>query len=175
MTASATYNPQSHMNTHKITEDCYIEGVIEEFLDAPTPRQEIYEIGGAVCDIIIYLQDKVGIDSGDGYQDFLDNRMAELDHALKNKDVPEDIQKSVGAMRLFWKAVAKVIDLNCMQLIMPDEMVEDEICGPEIMGVLPEGENDCYHDALIQILRVLHAWMLEYLNTGKIGVLCPLK
>jgi len=163
----ASEKPQSNMNTHKITEDCYIEGVIEEFLDAPTTRQAIDELGQGVVEIINYLQKEGELgDPKAGWSEFINDRISDIDRELEGMDAPQYVQEASGQMKKFWKGVDKVLELYCCQLLMTDEDVEEEVEGPEIMEAFSGSDHRCYHSAMIEILEILYKWMEVYLKDG---------
>lgn len=69
-------------------------------------------------------------------------------------------------MKMFWKAVDKIIYLYCCQLLMTDEEVEEEVESTEIMGVFLNTFHCCYHEAMVEILEILHTWMEVYMIDG---------
>ena len=161
------------METYAITDEDWLNEVVYEFLDAPTTRQAIEEIGHAVAEIIHYLktEGKLG-DPKAGWSQFIQERIKDIDKELEGKDVSEDIQEASGQMKRFWNAVDKIIELYCCQLLMTDEDVEEAVEQPEIMELFPNSNHRCYHrcyhSAFIEIIELLHKWLEVYMKDGTV-------
>ena len=162
------------METNTITHEDWLDEVVDAFLDAPTTRQAIEEIGYGVTGIINYVQTegKLG-DPKAGWSQFIEERIQDIDKELEGRDVPESIQKASGQMKEFWRAVDKVIELYCCQLLMTDEEVALAVEEPELMELHPCSNHECYHGAFIEIIETLHAWMESYLKDGSFLVIEP--
>ena len=71
-----------------------MEGIIEEFVEAPTTRQAVAEIGQGVVDIINYLQEegKLGDPKAD-WSVFINDRIKDIDKEMEGKDAPITTKK----------------------------------------------------------------------------------
>ena len=166
MTAPAKDLPKiTNMKTYTIRHEDWLDEVVEEFLDAPTTRQAIEQIGHGVAEIIHYLKTEGRLgDPKAGWSQFIEERIKDIDKELEGRDVPESIQKASGQMKEFWRAVDKVIELYCCQLLMTDEEVELAVEEPELMELYPCANHECYYGAFIEIIETLHAWMESYMK-----------
>jgi len=166
-TLSALHKTQNNMKTYKITHKSWFNKAVKEFVDAPTTRQAIDELGQGVVEIINYLQKEGELgDPKAGWSEFINDRISDIDGELEGMDAPQYVQEASGQMKKFWKGVDKVLELYCCQLLMTDEDVEEEVEGPEIMEAFSGSHHRCYHSAMIEILEILYKWMEVYLKDG---------
>lgn len=153
------------MNYKTLKKQQWVEGVIKEFLDAPTTRQAIDEIGNAIFKMIEHTITEGGFPEEYPHE-YIQKMQTNMEAVAGTRDFSAEDQKLIGDTLRFWRAVDKIAEITCCQLLMTDEMVEEEVRSEEIMGFF-KGKTMCHHKALILILIKVHSHMIETVKIMK--------